>query len=116
VGGWYDNQRYLIAGAGVLGYEAACRGLVEGLSRAWQRLGEGFGESLARAWWGLDDGLAMTMTMMVTMKMAIPYNLFQSGLVGEIRTQLSAIFEGNAIRAPRDRACTMGVLPGEKQK
>jgi hypothetical protein len=94
--------------------EKTRRRLGKGLARAWRGLGEG----LARAWRGLGEGLAITMTMMMTMEMAIPYDLLSAeerynlDLLVNYTRNFSAIFEGDTIRASRDRARTVGMLPG----
>jgi hypothetical protein len=90
------------------------QGLGEDSTKAWQRVGE----SLAKAWRGLGEGLAITMTMMMIMEMAIPYDLLSAekrynlDLLVNYTRNFSVIFEGDTIRASRDRARTVGMLSG----
>ena len=56
--------------------------------------------------------------MMMTMEMAIPYDLlsvekrYNLDLLVNYARNFSAILEGDTIRASRDRARTVGMLPG----
>ena len=96
------------------GSTRAWRRLDEGLAKGWRKLGKG----LARAWRGLGKGLAITMTMMMMMEMAIPYDLLSAekrynlDLLVNYTRNFSVIFEGDTIRASRDRARTVGMLSG----